>query len=164
MPDLIETPSQTFLSAEPKVTLVNSFAKPFDNAVATARTCYSSKGIVTAEQVAGEGLDETKQEERRQRRDELAQSIYKAGHHTTLQHAHFQFALENVSRQFIWSFLHSHPFYNSEQVSQRYVEVKPGTYAIPPLDGEAREIYEQAALAQIADYQRLIVALQPAAA
>ena len=120
MSKLMDAPTFSFLSAEPKVTLVNTFAKPFDNAVATARTCYSSKGIITAEQVAGEGLEEEKREERRQKRDELARSIYKAGHHTTLQHASFQFALENVSRQFLWSFLHSHPFYNSEQVSQRY--------------------------------------------
>ena len=103
MPETIEIPTQPFLSAEPKVTLVNAFSRPFDNAVATARTCYSSKGIVTAEQVAGEGLDEALREDRRQKRDDLARSIYKAGHHTTLQHAHFQFALENVSRQFIWS-------------------------------------------------------------
>ncbi len=33
----------------------------------------------------------------------IARSIYEAGHHTTFQHAHFQFALENVSRQFLWS-------------------------------------------------------------
>jgi len=146
--------ARPFLSPPPSVRLVNAFAQPFDNAVATARTCYSPRGIITAEEVA----------RKPEARDRLARSIYQAGHHTTLQHAHFQFALENVSRQFLWSFLHAHPFYNSEQVSQRYVEVKPGTYAIPPLDGEAREIYEQAALAQIADYQRLIVALQPAAA
>src|ERR1019366_8216370 len=141
MPELIETPAQSFLSAEPKVTLVNTFTKPFDNAVATARTCYSSKGIITAEQVGGEGLDAEKQEDRRQKRDDLARSIYKAGHHTTLQHAHFQFALENVSRQFIWSFLHSHPFYNSEQVSQRYVTVDTSQIAMPPLSGPAAQIY-----------------------
>ena len=143
MPELIETPSQAFSSAEPKVTLVNTFARPFDNAVATARTCYSSKGIITAEQVAGEGLEEEKREERRQKRDDLARSIYKAGHHTTLQHAHFQFALENVSRQFIWSFLHSHPFYNSEQVSQRYVTVDTRQVAMPPLAGEAAGVYQE---------------------
>jgi hypothetical protein len=45
----------------------------------------------------------------------------------------FQFTLENVSRQFIWSFLHSHPFYNSEQVSQRYVTVGPDSVTVPPL-------------------------------
>jgi thymidylate synthase ThyX len=145
--------TRPFHSPAPIVRLVNAFAHPFDNAVATARTCYSSKGIITAEEVA----------QKPEQRDRIAKSTYKAGHHTTLQHAHFQFSLENVSRQFLWSFLHAHPFYNSEQVSQRYVEVKAGTYAIPPLDGEAREVYEKAALAQIEDYQRLIVALNPPA-
>ena len=140
-----------FASAAPVVKLVGAFSSPFDNAVATARTCYSSKGIVTAEQVA----------KNPETRDRLARSIFEAGHHTTLQHAHFQFSLENVSRHFIWSFLHSHPFYNSEQVSQRYVEVKPGSYAVPPLSDAGRAVYEEAAVAQIAAYQRLIEVLTP---
>jgi thymidylate synthase ThyX len=143
-----------FLSPAPVVKLVNAFARPFDNAVATARTCYSARGIITAEEVGAKP----------EARDRLARSIYEAGHHTTLQHAHFQFSLENVSRQFLWSFLHAHPFYNSEQVSQRYVEVRPGSYAVPPLDGEALALYQQTALDQIAAYQRLIDALTPAAA
>src|SRR5689334_9548109 len=32
-----------FASPPPQVALVNAFARPFDNAVATARTCYSGK-------------------------------------------------------------------------------------------------------------------------
>jgi thymidylate synthase ThyX len=52
------------------------------------------------------------------------------------QHAHFTFAIEQVSRQVIWSVLHAHPFYNSEQVSQRYVEVKAGRYTVPALPTE----------------------------
>src|SRR6266545_1850306 len=75
----------------------------------------------------------------------FAKSIYDAGHHTTFQHAHFQFAIENVSRQFLWSFLHSHPFYNSEQVSQRYVEVKGGNYAVPPMGPAERDLFEKTA-------------------
>ncbi len=161
MPEITEPLSPSFLSLEPKVTLVNAFAKPFDNAVATARTCYSSKGIISAEQVAGEGLEGEKLEERRHNRDDLAQSIYKAGHHTTLQHAHFQFALENVSRQFIWSFLHSHPFYNSEQVSQRYVTVDPSQIAMPPLTGEAASLYRETVSFQTQGYQSLTEKLKP---
>src|SRR5215813_15244220 len=135
---------RSFRSAPPGVVLVNGFDRPYDNAVATARTCYSGKGIVTAEEVAGLHLvDPDKRERAQARRDALARDIFEAGHHTTLQHAHFQFALTNVSRQFLWSFLHSHPFYNSEQVSQRYVEVKPGMTAVPALDGRARAIFEQ---------------------
>ncbi len=142
-----------FSSPAPKVRLVHAFARPFENVVATARTCYSPKGIVTEDQASA----------RPERRDALARSIYSAGHHTTFQHAHFQFSLENVSRQFLWSFLHSHPFYNSEQVSQRYVEVKPGQFAVPPMGPAEREIFEAAARRQQAAYEKLTELLTPLA-
>src|SRR5438552_17939748 len=141
----------SFLSPPPRVRLVNAFARPFENVVATARTCYSSKGIVTEDQASA----------RPERRDALARSIYEAGHHTTFQHAHFQFALENVSRQFLWSFLHSHPFYNSEQVSQRYVEVSPENFSVPPLEGKALEIYLSTIKLQMEAYKKLMQILEP---
>src|SRR3954462_466351 len=129
--------SARLLSPAPVVRLENTFREPFNNAIATARTCYSSK-VVTA-------ADVVKDERAIALRDEIAQSTYEAGHHTTIQHAHFQFVLEKVSRhfrfglkrgsrQFLWSFLPAPPFYNSEQVSQRYVEVKPGNFVVPPLE------------------------------
>jgi thymidylate synthase ThyX len=135
-----------FASAPPVVELVNAFSTPYDNAVATARTCYSGGGIVTDDQVR----------QKPEMRDRIAKSTFEAGHHTTLQHAHFQFALSNVSRQFLWSFLHSHPFYNSEQVSQRYVTVKPDTTNVPALKGEARAVFERTVVAQHAAYARII--------
>ena len=128
--------------------LTKAFEAPFANFLATARTCYSPKGIVPDVE-----LDD--------RWAGLARSLYQAGHHTTLQHAQFQFSLANVSRHFIWAFLHSHPFYNSEQVSQRYVEVRPGNVAVPPLDGSALEVYRDAVERQMADYKRLIELLVP---
>ena len=143
----------SFTSPAPRVRLVHAFERPFENVVATARTCYSAKGIVTEDQASAKP----------ERRDALARSIYGAGHHTTFQHAHFQFALENVSRQFLWSFLHSHPFYNSEQVSQRYVEVKGGNYAVPPMGAAERDLFEKTALAQQAAYERLTQLLTPLA-
>jgi flavin-dependent thymidylate synthase len=143
-----------FLSAPTGVRLVHAFDRPYENVVATARTCYSAKGIISEDQASA----------RPERRDALAKSIYEAGHHTTFQHAHFQFALENVSRQFLWTFLHSHPFYNSEQVSQRYVEVGRGQYAIPPLGPAEREIYERTARLQQEAYSRLTELLTPLAA
>jgi len=153
-----------FLSPEPEVKLVNSFARPFDNAMATARTCYSAKGIVTTEQVAAlDESDAAKRAARLKKRDELAASLFQAGHHTVFQHAHFQFTLANVSRQFVWSFLHSHPFYNSEQVSQRYVKVEPDCCAVPPLAGEAREVYEETVRRQFDAYGRLNEMLLPLA-
>ncbi|MFQ5654020.1 MAG: FAD-dependent thymidylate synthase [Planctomycetota bacterium] len=123
------------------VTLTNSFESPFDNAIATARTCYSSKGIVGATDVRGEGLPAAERQSALARRDALAESIFRAGHHTPFQHATFQFALAGISRHFIWSFLHSHPFYNSEQVSQRYVRVEPGAIVVPAMPAPARAIF-----------------------
>ncbi len=146
-----ETASFPFLSPAPHVRLAHYFTRPFENVVATARTCYSSKGVV----------DEDQASKNPGKRDALAKSIYDAGHHTTFQHAHFQFAISNVSRQFLWTFLHSHPFYNSEQVSQRYVEVKAGNFAVPPLAGESRELYERTARLQNETYARLTELLVP---
>jgi thymidylate synthase ThyX len=143
----IALPSPSFRSAPPLVSLTKAFPTPFKNVIATARTCYSARGIVRDEDIQT-GFEP------------LAQSIYEAGHHTTYQHAHFQFALANVSRQFIWSFLHAHPFYNSEQVSQRYVPVKPGTYFIPALSGEALAVYEAAIARQFDAYRTLSERLQ----
>jgi flavin-dependent thymidylate synthase len=147
----MDTP--VFASHPPRVALTNGFSEAFDNAVATARTCYSSR-VVTA-------ADVRKDEPARQLRDRIARETYAAGHHTTLQHASFQFALENVSRQVIWSLLHAHPFYNSEQVSQRYVEVKPGNVAIPALPARADAVYRDCVGRQMAAYQELIRLLTP---
>jgi thymidylate synthase ThyX len=156
---------ERFLSPPPEVAISNAFVRPFDNVIATARTCYSPNGIVRDEQVLGDpDAAPAVREERERRRDALARDLYQAGHHTTLQHAHFQFALSNVSRQFIWSFLHSHPFYNSEQVSQRYVAVKPGLYAIPPLPAPALAVYRKTVESEHRAYEELCALLHRPAA
>jgi flavin-dependent thymidylate synthase len=143
-----------FRSTPPRVTLTNGFGnEAYDNAVATARTCYNSRIITPAEV--------SKDEKARELRDRIARETYEAGHHTTIQHATFQFAIDHVSRQAIWSFLHSHPFYNSEQVSQRYVEVKPGNVIQPELPEPQAAIYQAAVEDQMAGYQRLIALLTP---
>jgi thymidylate synthase ThyX len=143
-----------FTSPLPRVRLTNGFgSSAFDNAIATARTCYSSR-IITTDEV---GRDE----KARELRDRIARETYQAGHHTTLQHATFQFALENVSRQAIWSFLHAHPFYNSEQVSQRYVEVKPGNVIVPALPEREAAVYAAAVDEAMACYRALIELLTP---
>jgi flavin-dependent thymidylate synthase len=77
----------------------------------------------------------------------LAHSIYEAGHHTPFQHPTFVFAVEDVSRDVVESFLHNHVFYNSEQQSQRYVEMKRADVHAPAsvlAHPEARAVYEQA--------------------
>src|SRR4051812_39534691 len=145
--------AQPLFSPEPIARLVNSFLEPLNNAVATARTCYSPRVIYSE--------DVNKDDKSRTQRDVIADSTYKAGHHTTLQHSTFQFVLENVSRQCIWSFLHSHPFYNSEQVSQRYVTVSPDRVAIPPLVDKQLALYRETVQLQMDAYFKLIELLTP---
>jgi thymidylate synthase ThyX len=138
---------RTFENIEVK--LVGAIQPPYEIAIASARTCYSGKGIVYPEQVS-------KDEKSIALRDKIAASTLEAGHLTTRQHAHFTFAISGVSRQFIWSFLHSHPFYNSEQVSQRYVKVKPGNFLMPPLPDEHKPLFLQTVAAQAEGYEQLI--------
>jgi thymidylate synthase ThyX len=120
-------------TAPPSVTLRTAPAAPFDGAIAAARTCYSPRVIATAEVTE-------------RQRDSIGALTFDAGHHTVYQHAHFEFGLENVSRQLVWTFLHSYPFYNSEQSSQRYVKLKEPRAFVPDLTGQALSVYEQAIL------------------
>lgn len=137
-----------------EVKLVGAIQNPYEVAVASARTCYSGKGVIYPEEVS-------KDEKAIALRDKIASSTLEAGHLTTRQHAHFVFALSGVSRQFIWSFLHSHPFYNSEQVSQRYVKVKATNFLVPPLEEGPKRIFQDAVVQQMKDYEDLITALRP---
>ncbi len=104
--------------AVPRVTLRNSFAHPYDSAIAAARTCYAPR-LISPEEITDK------------QRTTIGAATFFAGHHTVYQHAHFEFGLENVSRQFVWSFLHAHPFYNSEQQSQRYVRLDRALAYLP---------------------------------
>src|SRR5580692_276533 len=141
-------------TALPRVTLRNSFAHPFDSAIAAARTCYSPH-LVGPEEIT------------EKQRVMIGSGTYFGGHHTVYQHAHFEFGLENVSRQFVWSFLHAHPFYNSEQQSQRYVRLDRAQAYIPQASAEfgagEREIYERAVARAWDRYRELTRVLEPAA-
>src|SRR5690348_1528872 len=137
--------------AIPRVTLRNSFAHPYDSAIAAARTCYAPR-LISPEEVT------------EKQRTTIGAATYYAGHHTVYQHAHFEFGLENVSRQFVWSFLHAHPFYNSEQQSQRYVRLDRALAYIPPV-GERfgvaeKEIFERAIARAWSAYRELTARLK----
>src|SRR3954468_23922357 len=118
-------------SSAPVITLRSAPAVPFDSAIAAARTCYSPRVIAASEVTESQ-------------RDTIGALTFDAGHHTVYQHANFEFGLENVSRHFVWSFLHSYPFYNSEQSSQRYVKLREPRAFVPPISGEALQVYEAA--------------------
>src|SRR5450755_1484598 len=140
--------------AIPRVTLRNSFAHPFDSAIAAARTCYAPR-LIGAEEINDK------------QRTNIGAATFYSGHHTVFQHAHFEFGLENVSRQFVWSFLHAHPFYNSEQQSQRYVRLDHAQAYVPSASAQfgAAElaIYEKAIRRAWQHYRELSSLLKPAA-
>ena len=131
-----------------RITALKDVYKPTDIAVGSARSCYFGKHIVTPEDAA-----------KWNKKNALLDSIFKAGHHTTLMHYHFTFLIEGVSRLLIWRFLHAHPFYNSEQVSQRYAKMKIENFTYPKAaDKEKwREYYEK----MFFYYEELIEKLTP---
>jgi len=132
----------------PVVTLRSASSRPYDGAIAAARTCYSPRVV---------GPDEVTPAQR----DSIGPLTFEGGHHTVWQHAHFEFGLENVSRQFVWTFLHSHPFYNSEQSSQRFVRLDEIRVHVPAgLSPDARSVYEGAVEAAWEAYRRLTAILK----
>ncbi len=134
-----------------RVRLRNWFDLPYDDAIAAARTCYSPRVIAAAEVTPDQ-------------RGRIGALTYAGGHHTVFQHATFEFSLEGVSRQLVWSLLHSFPFYNSEQQSQRYVRLDEIRAHVPPvLAGEARAVYEAAIVTAWRAYRELSAHLEPRA-
>ncbi len=147
-------PADPVETAVPLVTLRNAFSHPYDSAIAAARTCYAPR-LIQPEEIT------------EKQRVNIGAATFYSGHHTVYQHAHFEFGLENISRQFVWSFLHAHPFYNSEQQSQRYVRLDRAQAYIPP-DGvnfraPERAIYERAVARAWMHYRELARVLEPEA-
>jgi len=127
----------------PAVSLRSASAQPYDGAIAAARTCYAPRVIAVEEVTPAQ-------------RETIGPLTFEAGHHTVYQHAHFEFGLENVSRQFVWSFLHSHPFYNSEQSSQRFVRLDRIAAHVPPgLGQKARAVFEEGVATAWESYRSL---------
>jgi thymidylate synthase ThyX len=172
LPPLKLAAAWPFRSAAPGVTLLReeSTQHPFALAVAAAWSCYGGRPakVETVRKLVyepdPEGLSPVKTADRAHRRDramKLYADLFAAGHHTTLQHANFVFVLDNVSRLAIWSFFHAHPFYNSEQVSQRYREVTGETMITPDLPAGELEIYSAAIQRSLEGYRNLTDLLSP---
>jgi len=131
-----------------KVQALKGYYKPTDIAVGSARSCYFGKHIVTPESAA-----------EWDKKSDLLNSIFKAGHHTTLMHYHFTFMIEGMSRLLIWRLLHAHPFYNSEQVSQRYAKMKIENFTYPK--NADREKWQKYYENMFFYYEKLIEVLTP---
>ena len=145
--DRVESPT-------PRVTLRNAFLHAYDSAIAAARTCYAPR-LIQSEEIT------------EKQRINIGAATFYSGHHTVYQHAHFEFGLENVSRHFVWSFLHAHPFYNSEQQSQRYVRLDRaqayGPAEAPNFRAPERAIYVRAIAKAWRYYRELARLLEPEA-
>lgn len=98
----------------------------------SARTCYS-KDLVTPE--SRQVSDKV--------RDSILSSTLEASHLTTRQHKYYTFGISGVSRSLVWLFLHSHPFYNTEEKSLRYVDISSSIFHSKCKVGEeARTLYK----------------------
>lgn len=153
-----------FQSPPPVVRLVRteSSAHPFALAIAAAWSCYGARPAEVervCELFSSNG--DAAKVARRERAAALYPDLFAAGHHTTFQHAHFVFVLDGISRLAIWSFFHHHPFYNSEQVSQRYREVTGSTMVMPELPDPAARWYRAAVERALQGYRRLVELLTP---
>jgi thymidylate synthase ThyX len=139
------------IDAGPVVRLRSATDRPYDDAIAAARTCYSPRVI---------GADEITERQRAN----IGPLTFEGGHHTVFQHATFEFELSGISRQLVWSFLHAFPFYNTEQQSQRYVRLDEAAAHVPPaLAGEARRVYTASVETAWRAYAELTARLTPRA-
>lgn len=167
LPKPPEDLSYPFTSKAPTVRLLTeeSTSNPFGLTIAAAWSCYGAKParvenvlkLMDSSQDAGDELRGA----RRKRAQKLYRDLFEAGHHTTFQHANFVFVLDGVSRLAIWSFFHHHPFYNSEQVSQRYREVSGKVMVTPDLSERQEAIYRAAIDRALDGYRNLGEMLAP---
>lgn len=85
-----------------------------------AKVCVTQDAKQECEKV--DGMD-------REKKIKFVTSLLQSGHTSLFQHTNFHFYISGVSRIFVSHFLHAHSFYNTEQVSQRFV--KQDSFYIP---------------------------------
>jgi thymidylate synthase (FAD) len=104
-----------------KVNLIKYTQEPEKVIAVAARLCYSPVGVDKLE-------DELSDEDV----EKLVRFVIKSGHHSTVEHAHFTFAVEGVSRALTHQLVR-HRVASYNQQSQRYVKLKENfEYITPP--------------------------------
>jgi thymidylate synthase (FAD) len=116
-----------------KVTLLSHTENPEEVVAAAINQCYSAKG--------GSELKESIPEDKRKR---LIDIVVSGGHHSTIEHASFSFAVEGVSRALTHQLVR-HRVASFSQQSQRYVAFKEGdfNYLTPPAIAGKPELKEK---------------------
>ena len=115
-----------------KVSLLNFTKNPDRICAAAAQSCYSEKG-------ASE-LFETTTDERAKK---MIKKVVGMGHLSVVEHAHFTFSVEGVSRSLTHQLVR-HRIASYSQQSQRYVAMDKAEYVLPPSvsrDPEAKKLY-----------------------
>ncbi len=118
-----------------KVTLVDHTKNPDRICAAAAQSCYSVEGTTE--------LFETTSEDRAKR---MIEKVVGMGHLSVVEHAHFTFSVEGVSRSLTHQLVR-HRIASYSQQSQRYVSMDKAEYVIPPTisaDTEAKVLYNKA--------------------
>lgn len=91
-----------------------------------ARTCYSEK---TPQQIWSEFLADKTPPERVMK---LIEHVIESGHHSTIEHISFTFAISGVSRALSHQLVRHRIGVAFDQQSQRYVKYKEPQYVVPP--------------------------------
>ena len=118
-----------------KVTLINHTKNPDRICAAAAQSCYSEKGATE--------LFETTSEEKASK---MIEKVVGMGHLSVVEHAHFTFSIEGVSRALTHQLVR-HRIASYSQQSQRYVSMDRAEYVVPPSlskDPETEKLYGKA--------------------
>jgi thymidylate synthase (FAD) len=118
-----------------KVRLLNHTKNPDRICAAAAQSCYSEKG-------AGELFDDARDEHAKK----MIKKVVGMGHLSVVEHAHFTFSVEGVSRSLTHQLVR-HRIASYSQQSQRYVGMSKAEYVLPPSvsgDPEARKAFTEA--------------------
>ena len=103
-----------------KVTLLNHTKDPDRVCAAAAQSCYSEHG-------ASELFENTTDE----RAQKMIRKVVGMGHLSVVEHAHFTFSIEGVSRSLTHQLVR-HRVASYSQQSQRYVAMNRAEYVVPP--------------------------------
>lgn len=103
----------------------------------SARTCYSEK---TPQQIWDEFLSEKVKPEKVLN---LIEHVIDSGHHSTIEHINFSFAIAGVSRALSHQLVRHRIGVAFDQQSQRYVKYKDPLYITPPTIDQNQEALQE---------------------
>ncbi|TCO75035.1 FAD-dependent thymidylate synthase [Marinisporobacter balticus] len=134
-----------------KVQLIQYTPEPEKVVTAAAKLCYSRVGV-----------DEIMEDLSTEKIEKFLNMIMSLGHHSTIEHINFTFAVEGVSRVLTHQLVR-HRIASYSQQSQRYVKLEQFEYIIPPSIkeiSEAKEKFIEAMEEDQRNYNELVEILQ----